>query len=95
MNSLSSTITTTRHYDQRFRERVAKKSRRGNVFAALAYANGQSSENVRNNYLRRYLEAKERAHGSEAKIYHGNIYWFVDNVVTTVYPLPPHTESLA
>lgn len=95
MNSLSSAIVTTTHYNQRFRERVAKKSRRSQFFAALAYTNGRGSEVVRDPWVRRRIEACEHFHGSKAKIYRGNVYWFIDNVATTVYPLPRRTECLA
>ena len=38
--------------------------------------------------LRDYIEAKERSHGSSAKVYHGYIYWFAGRVVTTIYQVP-------
>ena len=34
------------------------------------------------------LNHKERAYGAYAKIYHGFVYWFKDNVAITIYPTP-------
>lgn len=81
-------IICSKHSQQRFNERVTKKSKRYNVFATRAYYDGVSSEDISDKRLRHLLEIREREHGSVARVYRGFVYWFCGHTVTTVYPVP-------
>ena len=81
-------LKCSQHFQQRFDQRVTRKTKRMEQFMERAYYDGEKLEDITNKPLRRYIEAKEKAHGSVAKIYHGNIYWFTDGVAVTIYQVP-------
>jgi len=81
-------VAYTRHYKQRFAERVSRKSKRGDWFAQRAYELGKRLGDVRNGAFRYWIECREVAYGGEARVYAGCVYWFVNQVAVTVYPVP-------
>jgi len=83
-----SKVICSEHSKQRFSQRVTRKSKRFELFANRAYFYGDTLEDISDNQLRYYIEAKEKSHNSVARIYHGFIYWFSGHTLTTIYPLP-------
>ena len=81
-------LRCSEHFKQRFSERVTKKSRRAETFAARAFELGKEKETIADKRLRDYIEVKERSHKSSARVYHGYIYWYAGQVATTIYPIP-------
>lgn len=81
-------VAYTRHYQERFVERVSRKSRRWEWFAQRAYEVGKRLEDIRNGAFRYYIASRETAYGGEARIYAGCVYWFVGGLAVTVYQVP-------
>lgn len=89
----NSAVKCTYHYLQRFSERVARKCRRRWHFAEQAYLYGIDSEDIKNCHFRRYCESREISYQTKAKIYHGFIYWFRDNIAITIIPIPKQFQG--
>lgn len=83
-----SRIRCSKHYKQRFDERVTKKSKRDEIFAARAYYYGENLDDIEDKQLRNYIEAKQKIYDSIAKIYRGYVYWFCRDTAVTIYPIP-------
>ena len=77
----------TKHYRERFFKRQAR-TKRIEWFTQQAYDYGLEPSDFEYKEYEDMLERKEKVYGSIAKIYHGFIYWFVDNRAITIYPLP-------
>lgn len=86
--ALENGVACTRHYEQRFAERVSRKSKRWEWFAQQAYEVGKRLEDIRNSAFRYFLASHEAVYGGEARVYAGCVYWFVGGAVVTVYQVP-------
>ena len=80
-------IVMTKHYKKRFFSRQAK-TRRIEWFTQRAFDYGLEPSAFEYDQYEDMLERKEKVYGSIAKVYRGFVYWFVDNIAITVYPLP-------
>ena len=81
-------IKVSEHFVQRYKERVCNKTKRVEIFANRAYCFGDTPDKISSGILRAYLQNKERENGSNCRIYHGFVYWFIDGTATTVYAMP-------
>ena len=88
---MNSQIRITDHYNDRFRERIAK-TKRIEKFATDAYTLGESDNSTKNKNLKKHLQAVMKNHGDTCvfRIYKGFIHIFDDITKTaiTVYRVP-------
>lgn len=80
-------VEVTKHFRKRFYKRQAR-TKRVEVFAKNAYLYGTDVSDLEYDWYASKLGRKERIYGTYAKIYHGFVYWFKDNVAITIYPVP-------
>ena len=88
-------VVSTRHYEERFAERVTRKSKRWECFAQRAYEMGKQLGDLRDAAFRYYIENKIAMYGGEARIYGGYIYWFMGQRAVTVYKVPRRWQGRA
>ena len=84
--SMSNNLYLTKHFIQRYKERVSKRSAKVTDFAKNAYCLGRDIELLENNNVRRNLQEIARD-GITCKIYRGFVCWFYQNRAITVYPI--------
>lgn len=99
MNSGKNTdnsIRLTKHACKRARQRYRWNSQTLNRIALRAFESGLKSNNTKG-YLKNYLDqtSEEHCRTSNLRLYGETVFVFYNNILITLWALPPELRSLA
>jgi hypothetical protein len=83
-------IKLTKHYKDRYKERVSKSSKKMQLLADKAFEFGTDLDEIQNSKMKKMIKNRNKGNAPwvKCKIYRGYVWWFSATTILTVYALP-------